>query len=130
MKYQTIAMAMAMLIISLPASAQINESIFTDTNGIEVHAPSPRLLLNPASSVTFTLIAGLDRYVNAKITSKAVGYESVSQLSARFPYLQEKRTVTDLTGGGGSVLQIVHFTSSLSDVYELTIKLRNMSPGE
>ena len=69
MKNQAIALAMAMLGVSVPASAQIYESIFTDTNGIEVHAPSTRLLLNPASPVTLTLIAGLDRYVNVKITS-------------------------------------------------------------
>ena len=74
------------------------------------------------------------------IKRNAVGYESASQLlitagdnpqrlktesgfatlcgvvSARFPYLQEKRTITDLTGVG-SVLEIVHFTSSLSDVF-------------
>jgi len=50
-------------------------------------------------------------------------------VSARSPFLLEKRTVTDLIGVE-IVLQIVHFTSSPSDVYELTIKRRNMSPGE
>jgi hypothetical protein len=58
MKYQTITLAMVMLGVSVPASAQIYESSFTDTNGIEVHAPSTRMLLNPASPVTLTVIAG------------------------------------------------------------------------
>ncbi|OSL38567.1 putative transposase [Escherichia coli TA464] len=50
-------------------------------------------------------------------------------MSALFPYLQEKRIVIDLTGVE-IVLQIVHFTSLPSDVCELTIKRRNMSPDE
>lgn len=50
-------------------------------------------------------------------------------VSARFLSLLEKRTVIDLIGVE-IVRQIVHFTSSLSDVYELTIKRRNMLPGE
>ena len=49
----------------------------------------------------------------------------INMATARSPFLLEKRTVTDLIGVG-SVLQIVHFTSSLSDVYELTIKQRNI----
>ncbi|WP_323128703.1 DUF4165 domain-containing protein, partial [Klebsiella pneumoniae] len=44
------------------------ESAFKDTNGIEIHAPSSRLMLNPASPVTLTLISGLDRFVNVKVT--------------------------------------------------------------
>ncbi|MCR2507314.1 DUF4165 domain-containing protein, partial [Salmonella enterica] len=35
---------------------------------IEIHAPSSRLMLNPASPVTLTLISGLDRFVNVKVT--------------------------------------------------------------
>jgi hypothetical protein len=68
MKYQTITLAMVMLGVSVPASAQIYESSFTDTNGIEVHAPSTRMLLNPASPVTLTSFLDLDRYVNVKVT--------------------------------------------------------------
>jgi integrase len=49
-------------------------------------------------------------------------------VSARSPFLLEKRTVTDLIVVE-IVLQIVHFTSSPSDAYELTQKQRNMSPG-
>ncbi len=68
MKYQTITLAMVLLGVSVPVTAQIYESSFTDTNGIEVHAPSTRMLLNPASTVTLTLISGLDRFVNVKVT--------------------------------------------------------------
>lgn len=99
------------------------------------------------------IAAIVDELAPELIKRNAVGYGSASQLlitagdnpqrlrtesgfavlccavSARFPYLLEKRTVTDLIGGGIE-LQIVHFTSSLSDVYELTIKRRNMSLGE
>ncbi|MGV7963849.1 Ig-like domain-containing protein [Photorhabdus tasmaniensis] len=58
-----------MLGVSVQASAQIYESTYIDTNGIEVHAPATRLMLNPASPVTLTLISGLDRYVNVKVIS-------------------------------------------------------------
>ena len=50
-------------------------------------------------------------------------------VSAQFLSLLEKRTVIDLIGVE-IVLQIVHFTSSLSDVYELMQKQRNMLPDE
>ncbi|MNF12215.1 hypothetical protein D3C80_2136310 [compost metagenome] len=50
-------------------------------------------------------------------------------VSAPFLSLLEKRTVIDLIGVE-IVLQIVHFTSSLSDVYELMQKQRNMLPDE
>ncbi|AIP97581.1 hypothetical protein N898_10300 [Salmonella enterica subsp. arizonae serovar 62:z36:- str. RKS2983] len=50
-------------------------------------------------------------------------------VSALFLPLLEKRTATDLTGAE-IVLRIVHFILSPSDVYELTQKLKNMSPGE
>jgi hypothetical protein len=82
MKYQTITLAMVMLGVSVPASAQIYESSFTDTNGIEVHAPSTRMLLNPASPVTLTVIAGLDRYVNVKVTS-ATGTQLLNTTTTR-----------------------------------------------
>ena len=49
-------------------------------------------------------------------------------VSARSPFLLEKRTVTDLIVVE-IVLQIVHFTSSPSDAYELTQNKGNMSPG-
>ncbi|VFS14987.1 Uncharacterised protein [Enterobacter cancerogenus] len=97
------------------------------------------------------IAAIVDELAPELIKRNAIGYESASQLlitagdnpqrlrsesgllhcvvSARFLSLQEKRTVIDLIGVE-IVLQIVHFTSSLSDVYELTIKRRNMLPGE
>lgn len=84
----------------------------------------------------------VDELAPELIKRNSVGYESVSQLLitagdnpqrlrtesgfaalcgvSPVPNLQEKRTITGLTGVG-IVLQIVHFASSLSDVYELTI---------
>jgi hypothetical protein len=82
MKYQTITLAMVLLGVSVPVTAQIYESSFTDTNGIEVHAPSTRMLLNPASPVTLTVIAGLDRYVNVKVTS-ATGTQLLNTTTTR-----------------------------------------------
>ncbi len=91
------------------------------------------------------IAAIVDELAPELIKRNAVGYESASQLlitagdnpqrlriESGFAVLcgvnsvTVSSTVTDLIGVG-SVLQIVHFTSSLSDVYELTIKQRNMS---
>ncbi len=68
MKHLAFITAVAGLGMSVQAPAQIYESAFKDTNGIEIHAPSSRLMLNPASPVTLTLISGLDRFVNVKVT--------------------------------------------------------------
>jgi hypothetical protein len=68
MKHLAFITAVAGLGMSVQAPAQIYESAFKDTNGIEIHAPSSRLILNPASPVTLTLISGLDRFVNVKVT--------------------------------------------------------------
>ena len=97
------------------------------------------------------IAAIVDELAPELIKRNAIGYESASQLLitagdnpqrlrsesgfaalcgvSLFPYLQEKRIVIDLTGVE-IVLQIVHFTSLPSDVCELTIKRRNMSPDE
>lgn len=56
MKHLAFITAVAGLGMSVQAPAQIYESAFKDTNGIEIHAPSSRLMLNPASPVTLTLI--------------------------------------------------------------------------
>nr|UGK56478.1 hypothetical protein [Escherichia coli] len=105
-----------MLGVSVPASAQIYESIFTDTNGIEVHAPSTRLLLNPASPVTLTLIVGLDRYVNVKITS-ATGTQLLNTTTTRTSVSDRlkagdgsefygKKVTLPVLGEGRSVVQV------------------------
>ncbi|EIR0277885.1 DUF4165 domain-containing protein [Salmonella enterica] len=116
MKHQAIALAMAMLGVTVPASAQIYESSFTDTNGIEVHAPSTRQLLNPASPVTLTLIAGLDRYVNVKVTS-ASGTQLLNTTTTRTSVSDRlkagdgtefygKKVTLPMLGEGQSVVQV------------------------
>ncbi len=83
------------------------------------------------------IAAIVDELAPELIKRNAIGYESASQLLitagdnpqrlrsesgfaalcgvSRSPFLLEKRTVTDLI-----VVEIVHFTSSPSDAYELT----------
>lgn len=94
------------------------------------------------------IAAIVDELAPELIKRNAVGYESASQLlitagdnpqrlriESGFAVLCGVNSVTVSSkkmnryrlNRGGSVLQIVHFTSSLSDVYELTIKQRNMS---
>lgn len=98
------------------------------------------------------LIAAIvDELAPELIKRNGVGYESASQLLitagdnpqrlssesgfaalcgvSPVPVSSEKRTATDLIGAE-IVLRIVHFILSPSDVYELTQKLKNMSPGE
>lgn len=97
------------------------------------------------------IAAIVDELAPALIKRNAIGYESASQLLitagdnpqrlrsesgfaalcgvSPVPVSSGKRIVIDLTGVE-IVLQIVHFTSFPSDVCELTIKRRNMSPDE
>jgi len=83
------------ILASSQASAQIYESTFTDTNGVVIHAPSTRLLLNPASPVALTLISGLDRFVNVKVTR-----DTGAQL---YNFTTTRTGVADrLTAGDGS----------------------------
>lgn len=96
------------------------------------------------------IAAIVDELAPELIKRNAIGYESASQLLitagdnpqrlrsesgfaalcgvSPVPVSSGKRTVTDLIVVE-IVLQIVHFTSSPSDAYELTQKQRNMSPG-
>lgn len=97
------------------------------------------------------IAAIVDELAPELIKRNAIGYESASQLLitagdnpqrlrsesgfaalcgvSPVPVSSGKRIVIDLTGVE-IVLQIVHFTSLPSDVCELTIKRRNMSPDE
>jgi len=60
-----------------------------------IHAPSTRLLLNPASTVVLTLISGLGRFVNVKVTR-----DTEAQL---YNFITTRTGVADcMTAGDGS----------------------------
>lgn len=69
-------------LLSLQVQAQIYEASFTDTNGASIHSPATSLLLNPVTPITLTVISGLDRFVNIKVTN-ATGSEMLNTLTTR-----------------------------------------------
>ena len=67
-KIATLGTLITGVLLSAPVKSQIYESTFTDTNGVVVNAPASRTIFNPASPISLTIISGLDRFVNVKVT--------------------------------------------------------------